>query len=164
MREVKPDDGSIATSVLVAIEKEPKNLKEIADSIALASGGTWKPGAGLVLNTVSSLVELGQAESRNEGERRIYAITASGLAALTSAREASTQPEAEESSTAPAGSRSYGFGQNWQTCDPKFLVSASKLGPVLLDIAQTGNRSQQEKAATVLEEARKKLHVIMAED
>ena len=164
LREVTPDESSIATAVLVAIEKEPRNLKEIAGSIALASGGAWKPGAGLVLNTISSLVELGQAESRNEGERRIYSITASGLAALTSAKEASFQPEAEDSSTPPVGSRSFSFGHNWQTCDPHFLKTASKLGPVLLDIAQTANRSQQEKAAVVLEEARKKLHVILAED
>lgn len=164
LREVTPDESSIATAVLVAIEKEPKNLKEIAGSIALASGGTWKPGAGLVLNTISSLVDLGQAESRNEGERRIYSITASGLAALASAREARFRPEAEESSTPPAGSRSFSIGQNWQTCDPHFLKTASKLGPVLLDIAQTANRGQQEKAAVVLEEARKKLHVILAED
>ena len=48
-------------------------------------------------------------------------------------------------------------------CDVSFLKSASKLGPVMLDVAQAGTREQQQAAASVLDEMRTKLHVILAE-
>jgi len=164
LRSVKPDENAIALSVLVAIENEPKNLKEIADSIAMASGGAWKPGDGLVLSRLTSLVEAGQAQAHNEGERRIYSITESGKNTLESARNVSDEVASEPEATAGAESAFGKFGQAWPSCDPAFLITASKLGPVLLDLAQTGDRAQQAKAAEVIEAARKQLHVILAAD
>jgi hypothetical protein len=52
---------------------------------------------------------------------------------------------------------------NWMTCDAKFLTAASKLPPVMLDIAQTGSKEQQIKAAAILDKARHDLHVVLAE-
>jgi hypothetical protein len=37
------------------------------------------------------------------------------------------------------------------------------LGPVLIDIAQTASSDQKKRAAEILEEARHRLHVILAE-
>jgi hypothetical protein len=51
---------------------------------------------------------------------------------------------------------------NLLNCDATFLKSATKLGPVLLDVAQTGTREQQQVAAAALDELRHKLHGILA--
>ena len=51
----------------------------------------------------------------------------------------------------------------WMSCDPKFLSSASKLPPVMLDIAQTGTKEQQARAAEILDKVRHDLHKVLAE-
>jgi DNA-binding PadR family transcriptional regulator len=155
----KPTTQQIERAVLSAISSESKNVTEIVRAISLASGGTWQPTAGQVQTSLSALVETELAASKNKGDRKLYSITKAGVESLAAAANASdTEASASDSTAAKPSSN-----LSWMTCDPAFLKATSKLGPVLLDITQTGSREQQSRAASILETARHELHVILAE-
>jgi DNA-binding PadR family transcriptional regulator len=153
----KPTEQQIESAVLNAISAESKNVTEIIKAISVASCGTWQPTAGQVQSSLAKLIEAESASSKNKGDRKVYSITKTGLEALAAAANQNDDPKADQTSTKNSSSLS------WMTCDPHFLKSASKLGPALLDIAQTGTREQQTRAAAILENARHDLHVTLAE-
>jgi DNA-binding PadR family transcriptional regulator len=151
----KPTSEQIERAILSAIASDSKNVTEIVKAISLASGATWQPTSGQVQTTLASLVASELATSKNKGDRKVYSITKAGVESLAAAE---TEPSVSDSAaTKPSSNLS------WMTCDPAFLKAASKLGPVFLDIAQTGTREQQTRAAVILESARHELHVILAE-
>ncbi|MEY4061334.1 MAG: hypothetical protein RIQ31_996 [Actinomycetota bacterium] len=151
----KPTNQQIERAVLSAIASNSKNVTEIVKAISLASGATWQPTSGQVQTTLASLVESELATSKNKGDRKVYSITKAGFESLAAAE---TEPTVADTA-APKTSKNL----SWMTCDPAFLKASSKLGPALLDIAQTGTRDQQARAAAILESARHELHVILAE-
>jgi DNA-binding PadR family transcriptional regulator len=156
---VKPDAAKMQNAVLSTITDEPKNAAEITRAISLASAGAWTPTSGEIQQALATLVERKEASSKLDGDRKVYSITKAGLAALAN----DTKTADPEGVAAESGSAKFANSLNWPACDPKFLSSASKLGPALLDIAQTGTRDQQARAASILENARHELHVILAE-
>lgn len=155
----EPAGKQIDNAVLSAIANETKNVTEVIKAISLASGGAWQPTSGQVQTSLSGLVEATLASSKNEDDRKVYSITKAGIEWLAAAANDGAQDFATsaQASSKPTNSLS------WLTCDPNFMKGASKLGPVLLDIAQTGTREQQTRAAAILENARHELHVILAE-
>ncbi len=153
----KPTEQQIEVAILSAISTDSKNVTDIIKAISVASGGTWQPTAGQIQSSLAKLIEAESASSKNKGDRKVYSVTKTGLEALAAAANQTDDPKADQTSTKNSSSLS------WMTCDPKFLKSASKLGPALLDIAQTGTREQQTRAAEVLEKARHELHIILAE-
>ena len=153
-----PDDSKIAAAILAALDGGDKNLQQLAQSISLASGGSWNPSVGTLQKAIGNLTDDGSVSASTDGDRKVYSLTKKGRKALESFKEAQTETEsADGADTTTSGSRAA-----WLTCDPQFLVTASKLGPALLDIAQTGTREHQSKAAAVLEKTRNELHQILA--
>jgi DNA-binding PadR family transcriptional regulator len=153
----KPTNQQIESAVLSAISTEAKNVTEIVKAISLASGGTWQPTAGQVQTALSGLVETELAGSKTKGDRKVYSITKAGVESLAAAANADDAAFADETAKKRPSNMA------WTNCDPNFLKAASKLSPVLLDLAQTGTREQQTRAAAILENARHDLHVILAE-
>lgn len=152
---VKPDETRIQSAVLSTIGEDSKNAAEITRAIALASAGTWSPASGEIRKVLAKLESEKLISTKVDGDRKVYSITKTGKSTL---RAAADQPHAETSSD----SRSM-FAGNLMACKPEFLREASKLAPVLIDVAQTGSTAQQVAAAALLEETRHKLHVILAE-
>jgi DNA-binding PadR family transcriptional regulator len=90
-------------------------------------------------------------------DRKVYSLTKAGQTKLGE--------ETKKMAGEPAGNAATsGMSSSWLSFDPSFLSTASKLGPVLLDLAQTGTKAQQEKATKVLEETRHQLHKILADN
>lgn len=151
----QPTSEQIEVAVLATLVETPKNAAEIVSALALTSAGVWMPTAGKIHPILSKLTEEKSVSVKTDGDRKVYSINKTGKTALKNAAE---KPAAE-----PAGTRSTGSTKNLLNCDASFLKSASKLGPVMLDVAQTGTREQQQAAAAALDEMRNKLHVILAE-
>jgi DNA-binding PadR family transcriptional regulator len=154
-----PTEQQIEIAILSAIATEPKNVTEIVKAISLASGGTWKPTSGQVQTAVAKLVDAELAASKNKSDRKIYSITKTGIESLAAATKSA---ETEDANKADASTKT-SSNPNWLSCDPTFIKAATKIGPALLDIAQTGTREQQSRAAAILDQARHDLHVILAE-
>lgn len=148
----KPDEHRIRTAVLAAVSIESKNAREIAEAIAMASAGTFSPSSSALQIHINDLISEKAIEAKVEGDRKKFSITKSGKALL----KADSKKFEDEPKTSAKLSTSLKF-------EPDFLISASKLAPVMLDIAQTATVEQQKAAALVLQETRHKLHTILAE-
>ena len=145
----------IEIAILSTLAETPKNTNDIVSALALASAGAWTPTAGKLHPILTKLTEEKKVTAKTEGDRKVYSITKAGKTAL---KEGVTQPTTETTAA-----RATGSFKSSLNCDASFLKSASKLGPVMLDVAQTGTREQQQAAAAVLDEMRNKLHGILAE-
>ncbi|MEY4423486.1 MAG: hypothetical protein RLZZ258_589 [Actinomycetota bacterium] len=147
----EPDSDAIKVAVLSVIEHEALNAIQISAAIRLANAGLWVPSSGVIHSTLNELIASKLATAQVDGDRKTYAITKAGKKALATALEAPVS-EAEAPNS-----------KSDSNCNASFIYSASKLGPVLIDIAQTATSEQKKKAAEVLEEVRHRLHVILAE-
>lgn len=154
--KTQPDEAHVEAAVLSALESGSKTATQIVKSIGLAAGGTWSPTEGQVNRSLARLVESEAVAAKTKGDRKAYSLTKKGEAALEDARE--KMAEAPSVSSTPKMAN-----LNWMSCEPAFLKSASKLPPVMLDIAQTASREQQTRAAEILDKARHDLHKVLAE-
>jgi len=155
----KPDDHRVDLAVLSALDADSKNAKQIHQFMTLAAAGSWSPSENLIHQSLGRLAEAGKISSTTKKDRISYSITEAGKSWLADAHNT-----ADAEPTAEAKSSNWANGSmNWMTCDPSFFKSASKLTPVLMDIAQTATRQQQQRAAELLEETRHQLHVILTE-
>ena len=152
----QPSAEQIELAILATITETPKNATEIVAALALAGAGVWAPSTGKIHPALAKLTEDKKVTAKTDGDRKVYSITKAGKSALKDAAENSVQE------VAAGTNRSMGSTKNLMNCDATFLKSASKLGPVMLDVAQTGTREQQQAAAAVLDEMRHKLHGILA--
>ena len=150
----QPTPEMIETAALATISEAPKNASEIVATLALSSAGTWVPTVGKIHPVLAALTEAKKVSAKTDDDRKVYSITKAGKAAL---KEAAANPVTETTSA-----RASGPNMNLLNCDATFLKSATKLGPVMIDVAQTGTREQQQAAAAVLDEMRHKLHGILA--
>jgi DNA-binding PadR family transcriptional regulator len=153
----QPDSARVEAAVLAALESGSKTAAQIAKAIGLSGGGTWTPTDGQVNKALATLLDTESVSAKTKGDRKTYSLTKKGEAALDDAREKMNEAPSESSTS------KMNMNFNWMTCDPNFLTAASKLPPVMLDIAQTGSKEQQAKAAAILDKARHDLHVALAE-
>lgn len=152
----QPSAEQIELAILATITETPKNATEIVAALALAGAGVWAPSTGKIHPVLAKLTEEKKVTAKTDGDRKVYSITKAGKSAL---KDAAENPAQE---TVAGTNSSMGSTKNLMNCDATFLKSASKLGPVMLDVAQTGTREQQQAAAAVLDEMRHKLHGILA--
>lgn len=165
----KPSASQLETAVLSAVAAEPKNAAQVVAAIALASAGGTTLTAAQVHPVLAKLTSNGLLSAETTDDRKVFAITDLGRETLAEAATAAGEKLGKESG-AGAGSQNgshgaaNGFaGKNWLQFDPNFMKTAAKLAPAISDLAKTGTREQQQAATKVLEEARRQLHLILAE-
>ena len=151
----QPTSEQVELAILATLADGPKNTSDIVSALSLAAAGAWAPTTGKIHPALAKLTEDKKVSAKTEGDRKVYTITKAGKSAI---KDGAAQPAPEVGAT-----RSAGPARNLLNCEASFLKSASKLGPVMLDVAQTGTREQQQAAAAMLDEMRKELHVILAE-
>jgi DNA-binding PadR family transcriptional regulator len=150
----QPSAEQIEIAILATLGETPKNAAEIVSALALTAAGVWTPSTGKIHPALAKLSEDKKVSVKTDGDRKVYSITKTGKSSLKAVAET---PASEPNAKPTAASR-----MSMLNCDATFLKSASKLGPVMLDVAQTGTREQQQAAAAVLDEMRDKLHGILA--
>lgn len=155
--KVQPDETRVEAAVLAALESGSKTAAQIVRAIGLASGGVWVPTDSQVNKSLAKLLDTELVSAKTKGDRKSYSLTKKGESSLEGAREKMAEAPSVSSPS------KMNLNLNWMTCDPKFLTAASKLPPVMLDIAQTATKEQQMKAAAILDKARHDLHVVLAE-
>lgn len=154
-----PSAERVHAAVLSVLIAGPKNASQISESISAASAATWSPTSTEIHDALAELVEGELISTKNKGDRKVYSITKTGEDELQRLLKQNQQSDADSKTK----STTKIDPMNWLNCEPGFISTASKLGPVFLDIAQTGSRAQQARAVEVLEKARLELHQILAE-
>ncbi|MBX3092239.1 MAG: PadR family transcriptional regulator [Cryobacterium sp.] len=140
--------GDVRAAILSLLAEGPMHGYQIIQEIEKRSNGAWKPSAGSVYPTLQLLADEGVVQAKESSGRKTYSITESG------ASEASANGSAPwESSSRWGGSRS--------TVLPKAGI---RLAEVVGQIARSGTQRQVDEAVGVIDDARRKLYVILAED
>ncbi|CAL9633307.1 PadR family transcriptional regulator [Streptomyces sp. NPDC090994] len=141
--------GDVRASILALLKDRPMHGYEMIQEIAERSGGAWKPSPGSVYPTLQLLEDEGLIASESEGGKKLFALTESGRAA------------AEEGPEAPWEEASRGV--DWEALND-IRQAGFGLMEAFGQVWKTGSKEQREKALDVINESRKKLYRILADE
>lgn len=142
--------GDIRAAILVELTAEPMHGYQIIQAIEARTRGAWKPSPGSIYPTLQLLADEGLVTAEQVGERKVYSLTEAGRAAAAEHAEGPTRWEPR---------RSWGGDRNLEL--PK---SGARLAQAVTQVAHTGTPDQAERAVAILDDARRKLYAILAED
>jgi hypothetical protein len=141
--------GDVRAAVLALLAERPMHGYQIIHEIEERSGGSWKPSAGSVYPTLQLLADEGLISAEESNGRKTYALTEAGREKVAGADSSSPWE--------PAGSTD---GARFSAL-PKAGV---ELAQAAAQVGRTGTPEQIQEAVTVLDEARRKLYSILAQD
>jgi DNA-binding PadR family transcriptional regulator len=132
------------------LAEEPRNGYQLMQTIEERSGGRWRPSPGSVYPALALLEDEGLVRTIAQDSGRAYEITDAGRKYLDEREEKSAPWEGPEGPGA-------GRFQELRTLVPG-------IAQAVWQVAQVGDDAQWSKAAEVLEDARRALYRILAED
>ncbi|HEY2642872.1 MAG TPA: PadR family transcriptional regulator [Galbitalea sp.] len=142
--------GDVRAAVLALLNEKPMHGYQIIQEIEERSGGAWKPSPGSVYPTLQLLADEGLISAEESNGRKSYSLTDEGKRVADAASDRATPWEAQ---SARDGFRS------------GVLTKAGiELAQATAQVGRSGNPEQVKQAAAVLDEARRKLYSILAED
>ncbi|TFB73192.1 PadR family transcriptional regulator [Cryobacterium glaciale] len=139
--------GEVRTAVLALLAEQSMHGYQIIHEIEERSGGSWKPSAGSVYPTLQLLADEGLISAEESNGRKIYSLTDEGRAAVADADTSAPW----EATPSPSGHAAL----------PKAGI---ELAQAAAQVGRTGSPEQVKQAVTVLDDARRKLYSILAQD
>jgi len=140
--------GEVRTAVLALLAEKPRHGYEIIREIEERSGGSWKPSAGSVYPTLQLLADEGLISAEESNGRKIYSLTEAGRAV------------AGDNTTSPFESTDSAHGNRFGAL-PKAGV---ELAQAAAQVNRSGSAEQVAEAVAVLDDARRRLYSILAQD
>jgi DNA-binding PadR family transcriptional regulator len=141
--------GDVRDAVLRLLDESPMHGYQMIQELGTRSGGAWRPSAGSVYPTLQLLEDEGLLASEETSGKRVYSLTETGKAAV--AEKAGTPAPWEEAAEADAGTGG-------------LRESAGRLMQAIFQIGQNGSAEQTAKAVEILNQARKEIYALLAED
>ncbi|WP_326724483.1 MULTISPECIES: PadR family transcriptional regulator [unclassified Streptomyces] len=141
--------GDVRASILALLKDRPMHGYEMIQEIAERSGGAWKPSPGSVYPTLQLLEDEGLITSAAEGGKKLFSLTEAGRSA------------ADEGPDAPW--EEAGRGVDWETLH-EIRQAGFGLMEAFGQVWKTGSKDQRDKALAVINETRKKLYLILADE
>lgn len=141
--------GDVRSAILRLLSEKPMHGYQIIQELSTRSGGAWSPSAGSVYPTLQLLADEGLLSAQETAGKKVFSLTEAGVAAVA---ETADQPAPWEDA-AQSDSGAAGYRQ-----------AAGRLMQVVFQIGKTGTPAQAEAAIEVLNDARKKLYTLLAED
>jgi DNA-binding PadR family transcriptional regulator len=122
---------------------------QVIQELSERSGGMWRPSPGSVYPTLQLLEDEGLVRSEEVDGKRVFHLTDAGKAEAAKRGPDTPAPWEMGADAEPfAELRTLGFG----------LVTA------VMQVVQSGNEDQVQKAKEILSEARRSLYRLLAED
>lgn len=140
--------GDVRVAILALLAEESMHGYQIIHEIEKRSNGSWKPSPGSVYPTLQLLADEGLIEAHEADGKKTYTLTDKGHDEVKSSRPAPWQDSGSRESTRP-------------TALPH---AAAKLAEAVIPIMRNGTPEQVDEAITVVNDARRKLYVILAQD
>lgn len=141
--------GDVRASILALLKDRPMHGYEMIQEIAERSGGAWKPSPGSVYPTLQLLEDEGLIASASEGGKKLFSLTDAGR---TAADEGPDAPWEEA-----------GRGVDWEAMN-EIRQAGFGLMEAFGQVWKTGSKEQRDKALSVINDARKKLYLILADE
>jgi DNA-binding PadR family transcriptional regulator len=150
-RGPKAGRGDVRAAILALLQEGPRNGYQIMSEIEERSGGAWRPSPGAVYPALSQLADEGLIAGDESEGKRTYRLTEAGREYVQNnpdrargAWESVTQQEA------------------WQV--PGLFAEAARLGGGIVQMAHAGTPEQVQAAERLLEQTRRELYRILADD
>jgi len=147
----KAGRGDVRAAILALLREGPRNGYQIMSEIEERSGGAWRPSPGAVYPALQQLADEGLIEAEESAGRRAFSLTDEGRRYLEenpdmarAAWESMAQDEPDEV--------------------PGLFVQAARLGGTIVQVAHAGTPEQVHAAEELLEQTRRKMYQILAED
>jgi hypothetical protein len=140
--------GDVRAAVLALLAEQPMHGYQIIHEIEERSGGTWKPSAGSVYPTLQLLADEGLISAEESNGRKTYSLTEAGRA--ESGGSGSSAP------WDPAAAEDPGF-----SALPKAGI---ELAQAAAQVGRTGTPEQINQAVAAIDEARRRIYSILAQD
>ncbi len=141
--------GDVRAAVLALLVEGPMHGYQMIREIEERTGGRWKPSAGSVYPTLQLLADEGLVTTEMSHDRKVYSLTDTGREEAVHAAE-----------SAPWATSDTGDG-NSMGAVPKAGI---ELAQAVAQVVRTGSSEQHKKAAEVLDETRRKIYSILAQD
>ncbi|MEU1071702.1 MULTISPECIES: PadR family transcriptional regulator [unclassified Streptomyces] len=141
--------GDVRASILALLKDRPMHGYEMIQEIGERSGGAWKPSPGSVYPTLQMMEDEGLITNESEGGKKLFTLTDAGRA------------EAESGSEAPW--EEAGRGVDWESMN-EIRQAGFGLMEAFGQVWKTGTAEQRKKALGVINDARKKLYLILADE
>jgi Transcriptional regulator PadR-like family len=141
--------GDVRAAVLALLAEQPMHGYQIIREIDERSGGRWKPSAGSVYPTLQLLADEGLISAEESNGRKTYALTEAG-------RHQAPGPGAPAPWENIGADDGIGF--------PALPKAGIELAQAAAQVSRTGSVQQVQQAVTVLDEARRRLYSILAQD
>jgi DNA-binding PadR family transcriptional regulator len=142
--------GDIRAAIIRLLSEQPMHGYQIMKELEERSGGVWRPSPGSIYPTLQQLQDEGLVRSDESDGRRIFTLTDEGR----SAAEAQDQPTAPWEDVSESG-------------DTAAISVRDMVGQVIVaarQVVRAGDEQQIAKATEVLNEARRKIYRILAEE
>lgn len=142
--------GDVRAAILALLAETPMHGYQIIHEIDERSAGAWKPSPGSVYPTLQLLADEGLVRTEAESGRKTYSLTDEGReAAQASGRE-----------SAPWDIPSTGRDARMRTL-PKAGI---ELAQAITQVGRSGSTAQVQEAVEVVDQARRRLYSILAQD
>ena len=144
--------GDVRAAVLALLAERPMHGYQIIHEIEERSGGSWKPSPGSVYPTLQLLNDEGLISAEESNGRKTYALTEAGRA--EAARAGASEPWGASGTGSEGGDRDF-------AALPK---AGFELAQAAAQVGRTGTPEQVKQAVAELEDARRRLYSIVAQD
>lgn len=141
--------GDVRAAVLALLSEGPMHGYQMISEIEERTKGRWKPSAGSVYPTLQMLADEGLVTTEMSSDRKVYSLTDAG------------REEAEHAAASAPWAAD-------DTCDTNSMSAVPKAGielaQAVAQVVRNGSSEQHKKAAEVLDETRRKIYSILAQD
>lgn len=142
--------GNVRAAILALLAERPMHGYEMIQELESRTGGLWRPSPGSIYPTLQLLEDEGLVAGRESGGKRLFALTDSGRPDADAA--ARPAPPWEEI-TADAGAAA-----------THVHAAMGQLALALRQVMHAGDEKQRERALEVINDARRRLYGILADD
>jgi DNA-binding PadR family transcriptional regulator len=141
--------GDVRLALLRLLAEEPRNGYQLMQTIEERSAGAWRPSPGSVYPTLSQLEDEGLVRSVEADGTRTFEITDAGREHLETRADEPAPWDLPDAEGRPGH-------------DAKRLIGA--IAQAAMQVAMVGTEDQRNRAVELLNETRKGLYRILAED
>src|SRR5262245_11225508 len=144
--------GDVRAAVLALLAEKPMHGYQVIQELENRTGGVWHVSPGSVYPTLQLLEDEGLITGQEVEGRRVFSLTEAGRARVEAQRKEGQAAPWEE----VAGEDDEPFRD--------LRGAAFQLGAAAMQVAHAGSKEQLERTVAILNEARRKIYAILAED
>ncbi|HZU16263.1 MAG TPA: PadR family transcriptional regulator [Candidatus Dormibacteraeota bacterium] len=144
--------GDVRVAVLALLAERPMHGYQVIQELEGRTGGAWRVSPGSVYPTLQLLEDEGLIAGQEVEGRRVYSLTEAGRARVEAMRQDGQAAPWEE----VAAEDEEPFGG--------LRRAAFQLAAAAMQVAHAGSKEQVERTVAILDEARRKIYAILAED